>query len=391
MKRSRILGALFAATALTAVSGAAVAEQGVTPTEVVVGSHQPLSGPVAVWGVPVTNGMRMRVDEVNAQGGVNGRKIRLVVEDNQYSPPKAAQVGNKLLKRDKVFALVGALGTPPNMVVMPAAFKRNVFNLFPFSGGRQMYEPFNKLKFAFATPYYDQMRAAVKYFVKDRGKKSVCVMYEDNDFGTEVYKGVVDQLAAMGMKPVAVSTHKASTKDFAAQIIKFRDAGCEVVMMGTIVRDTIFPVATAKKLGWKADFVVSTAGFTSATILAAPKGAVEGLYGMGQFMMSYPEDATPAVLDWMKRYKEKFGKPPTNEAAFGYSAMDLFIYALDKAGRKLTVDSMVKALEGIKGWTDRFGGPAQTFGPKKHLGTNKAALYRVVGGKWTKQTGFLTY
>jgi branched-chain amino acid transport system substrate-binding protein len=69
----------------------------------------------------------------------------------------------------------------------------------------------------------------------------------------------------------------------------------------------------------------------------------------------------------------------------------MVVYALDKAGRNLTVDSMVAALEGIKGWTDRFGGPAQTFGPNKHLGTNKASLYQVKGGRWTKQTGFLTY
>jgi branched-chain amino acid transport system substrate-binding protein len=161
-------------------------------------------------------------------------------------------------------------------------------------------------------------------------------------------------------------------------------------MMGTIVGDTIIPAGTAKKMGWNVDMVVSTAGFTSA-VTAIGKGAVEGLYGTGQFMMPYPDKASDAVKDWMKRYQDKFGKPPTNEAAFGYSAMDMFVYALDKAGRNLTVDSMVKALDGIKGWTDRFGGPPQTFGPHKHLGTNKAALYQVKNGRWEKQTGFLTY
>ena len=390
MNRFGTIGLVLGAAALVSVAGAASAEQGVSKNEIVIGSHQPLSGPVAVWGVPVTNGMRMRVDEVNAAGGVNGRKIKLVVEDNQYSPAKAAQVGNKLLKRDKVFALVGALGTPPNMAVMPSAFKRDVFNVFPFSGGRQMYEPFNRLKFSFAAPYYDQMRAAVKYFAEERGKKAFCTMYQDTDFGSEVHDGVVDELKALNMKEVASTTHKASTKDFSAPLTKLKDAGCDIIMMGTIVGDTIIPAGTAKKMGWNVDMVVSTAGFTSA-VTAIGKGAVEGLYGTGQFMMPYPDQASDAVKDWMKRYQDKFGKPPTNEAAFGYSAMDMFVYALDKAGRNLTVDSMVSALEGIKGWTDRFGGPPQTFGPDKHLGTNKTSLYQVKSGRWEKQTGFLTY
>ncbi len=390
MKRFGTIGLLLGATALVSVAGAASADQGVSSGEVVIGSHQPLSGPVAVWGVPVTNGMRMRVDEINDAGGVHGRKIKLVVEDNQYSPAKASQAGNKLLKRDKVFALVGALGTPPNMAVMPSAFKRNVFNIFPFSGGRQMYEPFHRLKFSFASPYYDQMRAAVKYFVEERGKKAICTMYQDTDFGREVHQGVEEQIKAMNLKLVASTTHKSSTKDFVAPLTNLKKAGCDVIFMGTIVGDTIIPAGTAKKMGWNVDFVVSTAGFTSA-VTAVGKGAVEGVYATGQFMMPYPEDANAVVKDWMKRYQDKFGKPPTNEAAFGYSAMDMFVHALDKAGKDLTVDSMVGALEGINGWTDRFGGPAQSFGPKKRLGTNKSALYQVKGGKWVKQTGFLTY
>jgi branched-chain amino acid transport system substrate-binding protein len=143
-------------------------------------------------------------------------------------------------------------------------------------------------------------------------------------------------------------------------------------------------------MGWNVDFVASTAGFTSA-VTAVGKGAVEGVYAMGQFMMPYPDQANDVVKDWMQRYQDQFGKPPVNEAAFGYSAMDMFVYALDKAGKNLTVDSMVASLEGIRGWTDRFGGPAQSFGPEKRLGTNRTALYQVKGGRWTKQTDFLAY
>ncbi len=391
MKPGTIFGLVLGAAGLAVAAGPAFAVQGVTANEIVLGTHQPLSGPASAWGLSVANGLRMRVEEINEAGGINGRKIRLVVEDNQYIPAKAAQVGNKLLKRDKVFAIVGALGTPPNMVVMPLAFKRGVPNVFPFSGGRQMYEPFNRLKFSFVTPYYDQMRAAVKYFAETKGKKNICAMYVDSDYGREVFEGVRAQVEAMGLKLVATTTHKPTTKDFGAQITKLRAAGCDLVTLGSIVADTIIPVATARKLGWGVDFVVSAAGFTTETITAAPKGATEGLYAMGQFEFPYEDTAKPVVRAWIQRYREKFGKEPTIQAAGAYSAMDMFTYALQKAGRKLTVDSLIEALEGIKGWRDIFDGPIQSFGPKKRLGTRQTSLYQVKDGRWVRISGFLTY
>lgn len=290
-----------------------------------------------------------------------------------------------------MFAIVSALGTPPNMVVMPLAFKRGVPNVFPFSGGRQMYEPFHKLKFSFVTPYYVQMRSAVKYFVDTKGKKSICAMYVDSDFGREVFDGVRAQVAAMGMSLTAATIHKATTKDFGAQITKLRAAGCDLVTLGSIVRDTIIPVATARKLGWGVDFVVSAAGFTTETIAAAPKGAVEGLYALGQFEFPYEDTAKPVVRAWMQRYRDMFGKEPTIQAAGAYGAMDMFTYALQKAGRNLTVDSLIEALEGIDGWRDIFDGPAQSFGPKKRLGTTQISMFQVRQGRWVRVTGFLKY
>ena len=120
--------------------------QGVSDAEIVLGSHQPLSGPLAGWGVPTTNGMRMRVEEINSAGGINGRKIKLIVEDTAYSPTKAAQAGSKLIDKDKIFAMVAALGTPTNMVTIPMLQKRGLHNLFPMSAARSMYEPIDPLK-----------------------------------------------------------------------------------------------------------------------------------------------------------------------------------------------------------------------------------------------------
>ena len=148
--------------------GTSVAVKGVSESEVRFGMHTDLSGPVAIWGVGVTNGARLRFSEINDQGGVHGRQLRFIVEDTSYEVPKAISAANKLINRDEIFAMLMGLGTPANNAIMPIQFAANVPNLFPISGGRKMIMPHHKLKFTQRGTYYDEMRAAVKYFVNEK-------------------------------------------------------------------------------------------------------------------------------------------------------------------------------------------------------------------------------
>ena len=113
---------------------------------------------------------------------------------------------------------------------MPAQFEKNVPNVFPLTAARSMYEPFNRLKFGQFASYYDQMRAGVKYFVEKKGKKNVCAMYQDTDFGRDVLAGAVEQIAAMGMKLVGETAHKPTDTDFNASVAKLRDANCDLIV-----------------------------------------------------------------------------------------------------------------------------------------------------------------
>ena len=188
MKRVLAVSVLLGAVALAA---AAVAQtRGVTKTEIVLGMHSDLSGPAATYGVSSSNAVKMRFDDVNAAGGVHGRKIRLIVEDTQYQVPRAVQAGNKLINRDNIFAMVAGLGTPMNNALFKEQFEANVPNLFPLSAARSMFEPFHRLKFYGAATYVDQVKAGINYFVTKKGKKSLCAMYQDTDFGKEVLDGI---------------------------------------------------------------------------------------------------------------------------------------------------------------------------------------------------------
>ena len=120
-------------TCLPAEAQTKVTNEGISASEIVIGTHQDLSGPIKGWGVPVSNGMKMATEEINAAGGVNGRKIRLVVEDSGYDPKKAVLASQKLIERDKIFAMVGAMGSPTVLAAQDILLDAGVLQLFPLT------------------------------------------------------------------------------------------------------------------------------------------------------------------------------------------------------------------------------------------------------------------
>src|SRR5438128_6357611 len=392
MKMVRGAGVLVGVLAL---AGAAMAQRvetrGVAPAEIVLGMHTDLSGPAATYGVSSSNAVKMRFDELNEKGGVHGRKIRLVVEDTQYQVPRAVQAGTKLINRDHIFAMVAGLGTPMNNALFKDQFDANVPNLFPLSAARSMYEPFHKLKFYGAASYVDQVRAGINYFVTKKGKKALCVMYQDTDFGKEVLDGVKMQADKMKVKIVETTTHKPTDKDFTAQITKLKAANCDLVVFGTIVRDSIVPYATARKIGWTdVDFFGSTASY-DLFVAGAQGGVTDGLYAMGLTDMPYRDTLSPTAQAWFDRYKERYKVDPNIGAVYGWVAADLTMAALERTGPNLTLDSFVKGMESIKSYKDIFNGPEASFGPDKHQGASSSFLAQVKGGRWVRLTEPLNF
>ena len=360
--------------------------RGVSDNEIVVGTHTALSGPAAGWGIDATNGIRMRFEEVNAAGGIYGRKIKYIAEDSQYQMAIAVQKANKLVNRDKVFFLIGSIGTPMNNAIFPMLEKKNVPNLFPYTAARSMYEPLHKLKIQNLAPYYGNIRAALKYFVEEKGKERVCMMYQDTDFGHEISEGVNDQLTAMNMSLVAETTHKPSETNFVGAITKLRDAGCDVVMLGTIIQDTIIAVSTARKMGWDVDMVGQTA---ACNYVISLKGGepLNGYYAVTSIPIMYADQATGKAKTFFDNYQKRFNKMPSEVAQHGYLSADLAILGMQNAGKDLNVDSLIKGMESIKGYQHPFGGPILNFGPDKHLGSDESILLWIQDGKWVSPTG----
>jgi branched-chain amino acid transport system substrate-binding protein len=365
--------------------------RGVTDAEIVIGTFADLSGPAALLGLDAVNGARLRFDEINAAGGIHGRKIRFIAEDTQYQLPKAIQAVNKLLNRDKIFAMFLGLGTPMNNAVMQTLFDANVPNIFPISGARQMVIPFRPMMFTARGMYYDEIRAGVRYFVEERGAESICVMYQDTDYGIEILEAAQDQAKAMGIEIAAVSGHKPTDTEFTAAVLRVRNSGCKTVMLGTIYKDTILIFEAARKIGWdEVAFVGQNASYSKA-VAAAESGAAEGYYAFVHIAIIYgDDDMSSEVAHWFKSFTNTFGKEPGYAAIEGYRNADALTIALQNAGRELNPGSLIDGLEAMTDYQDIFGYHL-TFGPDDHKGVDESILMTVKDGRWVKLEESIRY
>lgn len=372
---------LMAASLLLA-SGAALAQsQGVSKDEIVIGTIQDLSGPLAGFGKQIRNGMQLRVEEANEQGGINGRKLKLLVEDDGYDPKRSVLAAQKLVNQDKIFMMVAHLGTAQNMAAMPVQFQKNVVNFFPVTAAREMYEPLNRLRYSFAAPYYDQMKAAVPMLVKEKGAKKVCTIYQDDEFGLEVFRGAEEGLKSIGMQFTETTTYKRGATDFSSQMQKLASAQCDFVVLGTIIRETIGAIGTARRLNFNPTFLGSSASYTDLIHkLGGP--AMNGLYATMTVQNPYLDEASQPIRFWANKYKTKFNEDPTVFSIYGYNAVDAFIRGAAKAGPNLSTDSFIKAMDSMTLPTDIFGSPEMTFTATKRLGSDKSRLSQIQDGRW---------
>ena len=371
----------LAAVAL-ACAPAFAQQQGVSKDTILIGTIQDLSGPLAGYGKQARNGMQLRIDELNEQqGSIHGRKLKLIAEDDGYDPKKAVLAAQKLVNQDKVFIVAGHLGTAQNMAAMPVQFEKNIVNFLPITAAREMYEPLHKLKYSFAATYYDQLRQALPKMVKEKNVKKVCTIYQDDDFGLEVQRGAEAGLKTIGMEVAEKTTYKRGATDFSSQVAKMKSSGCELVVLGTIIRETIGTIGEARKTGFNPIFLGSSAAYTDLIHKLGGK-AMDGLFATMTVQHPYLDEASQPMRFWANKYKTKFNEDPTVFSVYGYVIIDSFIKAAQKAGPSLTTDSFVKAMDSMTFEPDMFGSPKSTYTATKRLGNDISRMSQIKDGKW---------
>jgi ABC-type branched-subunit amino acid transport system substrate-binding protein len=354
------------------LSGPAVSgEVGVTDNEIVIGSHQDLSGPIAGWGQQVKLGLEMRAREINEAGGIHGRKIRMIIEDSAYDPKKAIMVTNKMISRDKVFAFIGNMGSPTAGATKPIISRKKIPQMFPLTAASLFYDPYDRYSFAGFTPYYDQARIIVKWFKKEKNYTRFGLMFQDDEMGAIMKKGVVDELAAQGLKLTAAESYKRGATDFSSQIAKLKKADVQIVVLATVIRETVGALKEAKQIGWKVDMCGMSPAYTKYVPGLCLKAgfSADGFYCVGQTPMIYKDSKLKTVQDWWKKHVEWFDKDPDLPTSAGYAGVHYFAIAAQRVGKNLTREKLIDEMEKFKDEPDTiFGGPGYTFTPTNHQG-----------------------
>ncbi len=383
MKRRSLLQATGLAGSAAVVPSIALAQatQGVSKNEIVIGSIQDLSGPIAAFGKQTRLGLQLRIDELNEQGGINGRKIKILFEDSKYDPRQAVLLAQKLVNQDKIFAMVAHLGTAQNNAAFPVQAEKNVINFMPVTAAREMYEPFHRLKVAGFSTYFEQMNIAVPRIAKERNLRRVGIIHQDDEFGLEVMRGAEAGLKTMNMELVEKTSYKRGATDFSSQVARLKAANCDMVVLGTIIRETIGTIGESRRNAFNPVFLGSSAAYTDLIHrLGGP--AMNGLIATMTLQNPYLDDASQQVRFWANKYKTKFNEDPTVFSGYGYVIADHFIAIARKAGQNLTVDTFLKALDTFSAPADIFGGPPMKFGPTKRLGSDLSRLSVIENGKW---------
>jgi branched-chain amino acid transport system substrate-binding protein len=362
------------------------AEDGVTDTEVTVGAGVDLTGAVANWGVNIKAGMEAVFTRVNDAGGVHGRKIKLIAYDHVYQPPKAVTNAKRLVERDKVFLMMGHLGTPTTKAVKEYLEAQQVPNIFPATLA-SMWTTSGKWHIGDLATYADQTWLMIDYLVKDRKIKKIASFYQDDEYGLDGHLAGRARLKQYELAYAAEVDYKRADIDFSSQAAKLKQSGAEAVILQAVYREPPRLAEQCHAIGYHPLFIGPQPIVVDKTIELGGKH-VEGVMGVEVYPL--PTDSGP-FLDLyradMKKYSPNLALDTTN--LYGYQKAALFVEALQRTGRNLTRDSLLKAIESIKDW-DPGWGLKYTYGGDNRRGMSRAGrLVTVKDGKWTKTTDWI--
>ena len=369
--------------AVPAVATAAE-NQGITKDEILLGSVLDLSGPVASIGVPVREGQDMAIQAINDAGGIHGRKIRMIYSDSGYDPKKAIIATQKLLNDDHVFAFVGQLGAAIVHVTMPLIINGGALLLFPNAPLEEVYQPTKPLAFTAQPAYNVQARLAAIYAYKTLGKRKFCAFYQDDDSGEQVLRGIQEGLDPFGAKLVEKTSYKRGATDFSSQFARMKQADCDIVMFGAVVREAAAAALERQKIGWNVDVLVSQPSATD-TVIRLAGSAAEGMLGVNQMLPLEMVKDQPNVEKVFKAYADEHGgRLPDPAFLYGYNFAMLFIEGARRAGPDLTAQSLVRTLEQFRDVDLSFGMAPMTFTSTQHVGSLSTNLLKVSNGRWIR-------
>ncbi len=362
------------------------AQQGVTDAEIVLGGSNSFSGPLAFTGEQLTKfGVDLAFKVVNGAGGIHGRKVRTIWYDDGYEPQEAVANTKKLVEQDQVFAILAPQGSPPVVATLAYIEANKVPLLFPYQsspvtrGRRWMFQGM--------TVSDRSSKMMIDYLAGRRKYRKFAALYQDDEYGKSFLTAFEKDLGRHGLKLVAAESVKRGVTDVSAQVAKLHAAKPEVTFLVLVPGPAAQALKERQKIGWTHTLMVSTGPLTDERYLALAGDAAEGVEGLSLWPDPLTSDLPGVRLyrEHMLRYFPR--NEPNRYSLAGYFAGMLFTEAAKRAGRSLTRESLVAALEGIKGWESGILAPL-TIGPD-HETQKRGFWVRVEKGRFKQLTEWL--
>ena len=380
---------MLAGSAATLTLGASLRPAraaGVHSDEIVIGTHLDLSGPAAAGMPALRNATELALAEANAAGGVHGRQIRLIVEDNGSQPQLAVRAVQKLIRSDEVFALLNPFGSGTNAATIGQAVQAGTVVFAPWAASSVMHQVAGGSDLLFTTVqnYNTTMNRALARLLPEWGVERLGGIYMEGPFGDLIHAGVTPALEAAGLTEVATAAYRPGDIDFSSQVARMRAANVDTIVAATITRETVGVMAEVKRLGWD-DVRVLTAIPGRSTVVARLGGAdTEGLYGVGGWRLHSADTTDPGARAFMDAYQAAYGDIPDENAANAYSYTKWFLASLEAAGADLTAESFTEGARQTR--HSDFTTYAEAGFENNHAMPELVSIDRIEGGAWVPQT-----
>jgi len=321
-------------------------------SDLVIATVSPLTGTCAQDGTAIKNGAELAADAINRKGGIKGRKIRVISEDDRSDPKDAATVANKLVNNKEVLAVIGHYNSSCTLAAAPIYNRAKVLELSPGSTSPAVSK---------AGPYTARVivtdaaqgEFVSRWMVKDKGYKRIAVLFENDDYGLGLKDVLMNKVPANGGQVVAVeSYYLGETKDFNPIITKIRGLNPDAVFIGGLYNEAALICKQASDVGWKPPFF-GVDGLYSPALPTLGGAAVEGLRFAGFF---HPDRQSPIVQAYVKEFRTKYSKEPGTYDAFAYDAMCVIAAAINQGGAsRQAIQQQLRTLkvEGVTG-TNEF-------------------------------------
>jgi branched-chain amino acid transport system substrate-binding protein len=393
MRPCRLHAAALAAAVFAWTSSTALAQKkydtGASDTEIKIGNIMPYSGPASAYGV-IGKTELAYFNKINAEGGINGRKINFISYDDGYSPPKAVEQARKLIESDEVLVVFNPLGTPSNSAIQKYLNARKVPQLFVATGATKWNDPKDfPWTMGWQPSYQSEARIYAKYLLKEKPDGKIAVLYQNDDFGKDYVKGLKDGLGSKASMIVAEESYETSEPSIDGHIVKLKASGADVLISITTPKFAAQAIKKNAEIDWHPVHIVSNVSASVGGVLQ-PAG-----YENAQGMLSaaYAKDGADPQWDndpGMKKFFAFLAKyyPDANRldgsVVYGYGVAQTLEQVLKQCGDDLTRENVMKQAASLKDFeTDTLlPGIKINTSPTDFAPIRQLKMMRFKGEKW---------